>query len=614
MQTAMEENEAVHLVDESSVEEAKTGSSGQRMKWGAIALKFVYPGLIAVIFGLSLSSQLVDKYFVLKPSVITMELPNQSPRNFTVPEATITATEMITTDQRYKSIPYENNLAPLDDDDFFYFQEYFIGMRYTIIAWDTATILGYVVSVLTGLALLAQLVFRQQPSTHAFKPGSFIATSWKNALPIWLLFAAVGLCVIRLLLVTSFVQSLSTRWAINCIRSELSRDDWLVFLRTFYNANPRTYQLEVLQSLGFWFMKNGVTWQFSTISLLISMALIDTIFIAVFYLDMRVVRFKLKLDKYHQDILAIVREQIRFLPKQARILPLWFSGFLAVFSVLFTKVIGRFVRNWGKSINRLPWTVPSEEFVTTIDDLIISHTGNYWFNPHEVVDGTVLVWVPLVFVIALGSVDRISSLSKFLESLAYGYLLRCISIAVTIYPTSVAVMQSPHCYTMDQMSFWEGMMEVDFCNDMMYSGHASLVVTPAAILILMLIYGPYKTKALPIIAVIFTGLFSCSVVVTGRFHYTADVLVTCTVCSLITLVNAPAWKVLFSYGKYELKVGSTVSIHKVSALMEEIGVRVVSITKSRRIDMITTDWDHMNDKLGLLKDQIEKAHRLIKKA
>ncbi len=609
----MEENESANLVDDAGAESNRINSAPAERKWAGIALKFVYPSLIAIVFGLSLASQLMDKYFVLKSSLIAVELPNQPPRNFTVPEVTITASQMITADERNKSIPYESNLPPLDDDDFFYFQEYFIGMRYTIIAWDTATILGYVVIALTGIALAAQLYFREQPSTHAFKPGSFISTSWKNALPIWLLFASFGLCVIRLLLVTSFVQSLSTRWAINCVRSDLSRDDWLVFLRTFYNANPRTYQLQVLQSLGFWFQKTGVSWQFSTIALLISMALSVIIFIAVFYLDMRIVRFKLKLDRYHQDILAIVREQIRSLPKQSRILPLWLSAFLAVFSILFTKVIGRFVRNWGKSINRLPWTVPSEEFVNPMDDLIISYTGNYWFNPHEVVDGTVLVWVPLVFVIALGSVDRVSSLSKFLESLAYGYLIRCVSIAVTIYPTSVAVMQSPQCYTLDQMSFWEGMMEVDFCNDMMYSGHASLVVTPAAILILMLIYGPYKTKALPIIAIMFTGLFSCSVVVTGRFHYTADVLVTCTVCSLLALVNAPAWKVLFSYGKYELRVGSTVSIHKVPALIEEIGVRVVSITKSRRIDMTTTDWDHMNDKLGLLKDQIEKAHRLIKK-
>ena len=609
----MEENESAHLVDDSDTENNKIESAPAERKWGMIALKFIYPSLIAIIFGLSLASQLIDKYFVLKSSVILIELPNQPPQNFTVPEITITATHMITMDERFKSIPYESNLPPLDDDDFFYFQEYFIGMRYTIIAWDTATILGYVVIVLTGLALVAQLYFRQQPSTHAFKPGSFISTSWKNALPIWLLFASACLCVVRLLLVTSFVQSLSTRWAITCIRSDLNRDDWLVFLRTFYNANPRTYQLEVLQSLGFWFQKTGVSWQFSTIALLVSMGLIDAIFIAVFYMDMRIVRFKLKLDRYHQDILAIVRGQIKSLPKQARILPLWFSAFLFVFSILFTKVVGRFVRNWGKSINRLPWTVPSEEFVTPIDDLIISYTGNYWFNPHEVVDGTVLVWVPLVMVISLGSVDRVSSMSKFWESLAYGYLLRCVSIAVTIYPTSVAVMQSPQCYNLDQMTFWEGMMEVDFCNDMMYSGHASLVVTPAAILILMLIYGPYKSKALPIIAVLFAGLFSCSVVVTGRFHYTADVLVTCTICSLIALVNAPAWKVLFSYGKYELRVGSTVSIHKVPALMEEIGVRVVSITKSRRIDMATTDWEHMNDKLGLLKDQIEKAHRLLKK-
>ena len=129
----------------------------------------------------------------------------------------------------------------------------------------------------------------------------------------------------------------------------------------------------------------------------------------------------------------------------------------------------------------------------------------------------------------------------------------------------------------------------------------------------MLIYGPYKTRTLPIIAIIFSALFSCSVVVTGRFHYTADVLLTCTICSLITIIMAPAWKVLFSYGKYELKVGSTTSVNKVPALLEEISVRVVSITKSRRIDMEKTECGLIYDNLGLLKDQIEKAHSQMKK-
>lgn len=79
MQTTMEESESALLSEGSPIPEEKAVPDTKGRKWSSVALKFVYPSLIAIIFALSLSSQLVDKYFVLKESVLTLELPNKAP-------------------------------------------------------------------------------------------------------------------------------------------------------------------------------------------------------------------------------------------------------------------------------------------------------------------------------------------------------------------------------------------------------------------------------------------------------------------------------------------------------------------------------------------------------
>jgi hypothetical protein len=383
----------------------------------------------------------------------------------------------------------------------------------------------------------------------------------------------------------------------------LTREEWTDFLTVFSTSNPRNFQMETLRSLGEWYAEHGPSWKFSAYSLLVAIFVSNVIFVNVFYSDVKLVRSRLGVD----SSLDVMKQQMKTVPMPSTILPLWVSIVFFVGSWLCTTMVGRLVRNSGKFINLLPWVSPYDSLMDTVDDVVLSHTGNYWFDPPTVVDGTVMGWVPLVFVVAFGSIDRVACLSKLIQSLAMGYLFRVPSIIATIFPTSTSVLQAPQCYNTDQLSFWKGFITLDFCNDMVYSGHASLVVTPAVIIILMIVYGPYLHKVLPVVAVTVGGLFSVGVIIAGRFHYTADVLLTVGVCTLIAIVNAPAWKIIFSYSRYQLRIGSATSITKVAPLLEEACDKVVSITKSRRIDQKLTKWEDIDKKMTKLRIHIENA-------
>jgi hypothetical protein len=278
-------------------------------------------------------------------------------------------------------------------------------------------------------------------------------------------------------------------------------------------------------------------------------------------------------------------------------------------SVIVSKFAGRFVFNEGHEINRRIFlTDRASTPESLVSDLIISNTEGFWFHPPTIVDGAVLMWVPLAVVLIIGAVNRKDCASKLIEQLAYGYWIRTFSIAATIFPASASVLQMPICYTDKVMSLWDMMKTSEFCNDLIYSGHATLALTPSFILMFMLVYGPYEHKKATILVLTLCMLMSCMTVIVGRFHYSADVFVSVIICFLMALIHAPAWKVIFHYRRFELKVGSVTGIERTVGQLEAVGEYLYAISKTRRIDNSLTDWKAMevrNEKIRAYLDKLQ---------
>lgn len=596
------EDESVKLLNGPAAETSQVDRAKDSTPHAVV--KFGFPSLFVVLLAFSLSGPLVDSYFRIEGNELTIpHYTDQSEKiQLKVPAADIRSGRLIM-ENPSKRIVYKVGDETLDYEDFSYFREQLLGMRYTIAAWFAVKFLSYFTVACVGLGLAVYMWKREFPTTLIFKLGADLDNSWRKAFPVWCLLLVAMTAILRLLLVTSLVQSLSTRFALSALRRYMTSEAWLQFLTVFKGSNPRTYEMNVLISLGTWYRESGASWRFSTYSIVIECFVAMVGFLAVFYLDSRTVRSRLRM--INPD--GMVRKQLLNLPLQCRVLPLWVSLLSLFLSSLTSKFVGREVFNAGQKVNRLPWLsrLHLEPF-QLIDDLVLSRTNGFWFNPAAVVDGAVVAWLPMVMVLVMGSVARWHSLSKLIEVIAYGYWIRTVSIIVTIYPTSMSVLQSPECFSGKEMSFLDALLGNEFCNDIMYSGHATLVLTPAFVMILMIIYGPFQFKTLSIIGIAIFVTCSVSIVVVGRFHYTADVLVASLVCSLLALIHAPAWKIIFSVRKFEFKLAATDDLQRVAAELEELGIRTVSLVKARRIDYNTTNWKELNSKFDRISQLVEK--------
>jgi hypothetical protein len=102
----------------------------------------------------------------------------------------------------------------------------------------------------------------------------------------------------------------------------------------------------------------------------------------------------------------------------------------------------------------------------------------------------------------------------------------------------------------------------------MFSGHTVFCFIPALIFVYSIVYGPYSYKPALISAVLLTATALSSLIVVGRLHYTADVVVAIILSALLVIMNAPVWKLLFSFRKSQLGIGSVSAIDKVPGYLE----------------------------------------------
>jgi hypothetical protein len=244
---------------------------------------------------------------------------------------------------------------------------------------------------------------------------------------------------------------------------------------------------------------------------------------------------------------------------------LWVSIIICLVGFSVTAVGGNVARRRGVKMNRYPFEVEggSKSF---IDDVVISHTDEYFFSTAGIVDAAVMVFMPILVTVAISAYDRIRFLSKFLEIMGIIFFMRGISVMATIMPTLFNVLQHPQCWDKPGNSIKDMLAEKEFCNDLMFSGHTVFAFLPATIFVYSIVYGPYAYKPLIVGSALLIATALSSLIVVGRLHYTADVIVAITITTLLVTMNAPVWKLQFSFRKSQ--VTSIAAIDKVPGYLE----------------------------------------------
>ena len=591
-------------VDQSS------NADAHRKNWSAIGVKVIYPLFLAMIAGVTISGIFIDNYFLIDTSKLAISAPDSAseiPHENLIVRVMPRELEILEPeDLRGVKMSYTIEAGSIYANLFRRFDNHLVGLDFTVIAWHGVQLLGYTAVGLTGLALLLQLIFREEPTTLVFKVGSTVRESWKGALPLWLSFLAAAIGMIRVLSVTSFIQSVAARMAFYSVFMRMTATERLEFEAALDRPAPRTYLLETMRSIGTWLGEGGCKWSLSTYSVLIAATLNLMLVSVVFYRDTRIARIRLSLDSdRNPQLVAAMRREMQQLPRHCRIRSIGFSMLSFTLAVIASKVSGRYSWNIGRSLNRLRWTKGSDEF-GGVNDIISSYTRHIWLHPPEIVDGAVVMWVPLALVIILGSINRLDAFSKLVEVISYGYWFRVPAIAMTIFPTPTTPVQLPICYGEWMMNYWSMLSTSEFCNDMIYSGHATLALTPSFIVVFVVIYGPFRDKWSAIVSLM-TGVFTTLlVIVIGRFHYTADVLVSAAVCFFLALIHAPAWKLLFSYRRFQLNLGSLKGLEQCTGQLELVCSSVDVLTKSNKIDYELTNWTIIEQKKEIIRNSLEK--------
>lgn len=606
------EEESVPLISR----EDRADSSLHRSELAHRLATYILPGVLFVVAVIEFVGPVISSYFTIETE--SLKLSDLAGKDILLSSLKVAVNpdglrfSMVDAVEA-PDVPYSSSGNMVFGNPYKGFDEYLVGVEYIVYAWRVVHSFGYICGGVTTVALIIQLIFRADPTTMAFKAGTTIREAWKGATPIWLTILGVFFGIGRVFASSSFIQSVAAQVAMYAVYvKSATHVEWQSFLDDLNDPLHPSYSLDVLRGMGKWMEKDGIKWGFATYFILIALVLKIIIVAGVFYLDTRVARLRLSLGSGGSpQLVTAMRQDMRRLPRHCQILPIWISISSLGTAITVTKVFGRIAFNRGRELSRLLWTSSVELDGYLLNDLISSHTNSIWLNPAKVVDVAVLLWIPIALTVIIGSINRLDGTSKLIELLGYGYWLRVVSIAFTSFPTPTTPLQLPTCYRTELMTFWEMVKEVEFCNDMIYSGHVTLAAIPCSILVLMIIYAPFERRWATISAIAIMGTFSALFVVIGRFHYTTDVLISIVVCSCLVLIHAPAWKILFSYRRIQTRVGTTNGVAKSIGQLEAInGVVEVSV-KSTKISFDNTNWTAIEQKQNIIRAHLQKLQDSI---
>jgi hypothetical protein len=569
-------------------------------------IKYSFFGLLFVSIGLLVGALTADHYFSL--NVKDLKLPKPDTTDF-LPTGEISATlhlDGIHVSESGSSAPttfaFVAGERRLDDGFFERFDDYIVSLGYTGTAWKVVAALLYSAIAIQVVAALMAIVFREFPTTLSFKSGSRFSSSWRGALPVWLMLLSCITAAMGLIVINSSGQSVATRFAFYAVRTCASPAEVADLEAALDRPQPRTYLMDTLRIIGRWFgTKGGIKWALSQYLIVGSLLISLLLYVAIFFLDSRVVRAKLNASTYS------IETHLKRLPRHCRVLPIWASAGLFVIANLVTKFAGRYANNTGRALNRLPWTAriaPKDDII--LSDVFSNYTRFFWIQPALLMDSSFLAWVPLISVTVLGSLNKLGLASKFIEVYSHALLFRAFAIMATILPSAMTLVQRPICYEDAQMSWGDMMTTTNFCNDMMFSGHSTGTVMCACTLISMLLYGPYRKKIISISLLVFLACLSMTVILVGRFHFSADIIVAIVVCVLNFLIHAPAFKLFFEYHKLEVAAGSHNGVARVAGELERVATDIEALLKNNKVELEKSDWTIMEKRIEKIRLQLQE--------
>lgn len=456
-----------------------------------------------------------------------------------------------------------------------------LGFRLPIPTIEYAAGAGHFVSafeifsvICTSAAILVQLIFRRVPDSFILRPGVSARVSTaeklKSGLPGFCLLLSSMSSMLHAVVVSSYVHNFVYRIVVGSIINSSIDGGYLADFRTGMIGNTvaaKQDQLRFMQFVGKYLTnKEAVSFGYSFYALIFSMVLNVIVIFALYYRDNSISR------QQHLDVSKLPEQAPQtdvwsILPWHCRVRPILVSVGIFFFGLAVTAVGGNVARRRGVKMNRHPFEVEGVP-VSFIDDVVISHTSDYFFSTAGLVDGAVMIFMPLLVMVVISSYDRIKFLSKILELLGIIFFMRGISVMATIMPTLFNVLQHPQCWDHPSTKFMDMVMEKEFCNDLMFSGHTVFCLFPALIFVFSIVHGPYRYKPVIVLTVLLTAISLTSLIVFGRLHYTADVIVAMTITSLLVVMNAPFWKLQFSFRKSQFGVGSASAIDKVPSYLE----------------------------------------------
>ena len=505
-----------------------------------------------------------------------------------------------------------------------------LGFRLPITSIEYASGVGTLVRVLealsicfTGLAIILQLVFRADPDSFILRPGISArvsiskASMLKSGLPGFCLLLAAGCSMIHAVAISSFIHNMVYRVvAYSIFNSGVGGGQLAAFRVAMKGASvgAKQEQLKLMQFIGKFLTKpDNVSFGFSFYAALISIGFNLVVLFALYYNDNTAARTRTAAAVVPAPSAA--ESQWKLLPWHCRVRPIWASLIIFFVGIGVTAVGGNIARRRGVKMNRHPFEVAGEAR-SFIDDVVISHTNDYFFSTAGIVDGAVMIFMPLLVTVAISSLDRVKFASKVFELLGVIFFMRGISVMSTIMPTLFNVLQHPQCWDKPGTTLMEMVAEKEFCNDLMFSGHTVFCFLPALIFVFSIVHGPYSYKPLLIASVLLTASALTSLIIIGRLHYTADVIVAVTITALLVIMNAPVWKLQFSFRKSQLGVGSISAIDKVPGYLElcierlnlfTITVQDTVVGKDSEEGMHAETWSSIDVSYAQLGDLIEQV-------
>jgi len=473
-----------------------------------------------------------------------------------------------------------------------------LGFKLPITSIEYASSAGLVVRIceilalsFTGLAIILQLIFRKTPDSFVLKPTITINFSLrrietlKSGLPGFFLLLSVVSLMILTAVTSSFIHNMVYRLIAYGIFNAGADGGSLARFRVSMKGSTvsaKKEQLKLMQFIGEYLNKKEIVgFGLSFFFILIAVAINLFVLFALFYRDHRIARAKTAeaaataaavttlatAAATSASIVMNPEDQWKALPWHIRVRPLWVGALICIIGFAVTAVGGNVARRRGVKMNRYPYEVEGNS-KSFINDVVISRTDEYFFSTAGIVDAAVMVFMPILLTVSISAYDRIRFASKFLELIGIIFFMRGISVMATIMPTLFNVLQHPQCWDKPGNSLKDMLAEKEFCNDLMFSGHTVFAFLPALIFVYSIVYGPYAYKPFIVGSVLLTATALSSLIVVGRLHYTADVVVAIILTSLLVTMNAPVWKLQFSFRKSQTGVGSVSAIDKVPSYLE----------------------------------------------